>query len=315
MTRVRGSILLLAIFVTFPWLITSLICNLNGVHVEGASATVSAISTKTTQAVATFVYAESSESGSGEQNALVCVAGGLGILAVILYKRFKPRRKNDYYHLETSTYSDRQAQVALLGLLASIVILVMNIPRILPLLQVQESYSASRTDWTATSTILGFTFVIGASILGLFILLNRKNSSVPNQSAHLSLRPEMKEFKEIIDDTKYLLEAGSDFRSTILTCYKQLCLLVGEHGVPKQDSLTPREFESIARTRLNIENDFLPQLTALFEKARYSSETVSSYEAANAQECLNGLSLQLRELEKHGTTNRTQTNIGASLHG
>ncbi|MFQ6105988.1 MAG: DUF4129 domain-containing protein [Thermoplasmata archaeon] len=71
------------------------------------------------------------------------------------------------------------------------------------------------------------------------------------------------------------LESGGDFRSTVLRCYSDMCFILLSTGVEGHPSLTPREFEVIARKEAGLSEDSIATLTGIFEIARYSDHDIS----------------------------------------
>jgi len=273
----------------------SLVYNVQNLRSQEVSGVVTNSSTTKTERAAATAYLQ--QSGGVEPNSLIYIGIGiLALLAFVFYRRFKRKSKRDYYYVEATSVNDPLVLIIVLGLVAMEAILIMNIPKYLPSL-FQLNYAPAHPNLMPIITAVGLLAAIAGSILGVFILLRpRKPFDVLTQPAASDPAQNVEEFKEIIDETRYLLETGSDFRSTIIRCYKALCTLLDKSGVLQQASLTPREFEKKTIAKLGI-RDSVHQLTTLFEKARYSSEIVSSYEAKNAQECLGRLSLELGGLE------------------
>ncbi len=70
------------------------------------------------------------------------------------------------------------------------------------------------------------------------------------------------------------LQVGGDVREVILACYARFCALLGARGILSQETLTPRELESLAIERLSVSPDSSDELTGLFEEARYSEHAL-----------------------------------------
>ena len=66
------------------------------------------------------------------------------------------------------------------------------------------------------------------------------------------------------------IDTGTDVRSTILRCYRDMVRLAHRHGVHEEEHLTPREFEDRIGKKLPISDEHLHNLILLFEEARYS---------------------------------------------
>ncbi|MFQ6127680.1 MAG: DUF4129 domain-containing protein [Thermoplasmata archaeon] len=71
------------------------------------------------------------------------------------------------------------------------------------------------------------------------------------------------------------IESGADFRAIILRCYSDMCFILVHKGVDSRPSLTPREFEIVARREVGLSPKSIKTLTDLFEVARYSDHQIS----------------------------------------
>jgi hypothetical protein len=90
------------------------------------------------------------------------------------------------------------------------------------------------------------------------------------------------------------LEAGRDFRTTVLTCYQKMCAILSIRGVSHQEVLTPREIENHALSELGLSQKSIRDLTSLFEEARYSAHEIGQIQRDRAMECLTAISRELR---------------------
>jgi len=93
----------------------------------------------------------------------------------------------------------------------------------------------------------------------------------------------------VLDRAIHSLRSGTDPRSVIISCYRALCEILQERGVPGTPSATAREFEVASEKALSIHHETIHRLTALFEKARYSAEEVEPGEAVEAESVLSEL--------------------------
>jgi hypothetical protein len=75
---------------------------------------------------------------------------------------------------------------------------------------------------------------------------------------------------EVVSRTVRMLEAGNNYQETILACYRQMCILLGEIGLEIGLAQTPREFALQASEKLRFGKEAVNTLTFLFEEARYS---------------------------------------------
>jgi hypothetical protein len=135
--------------------------------------------------------------------------------------------------------------------------------------------------------------VVAVTISSLAMIVVRRTGRrwVPAESEGDALS---KEFGQKIRETLYSLRSGSDFRSAVLGCYKALCDVLQSGGASNPPELTAREFEAMAREKLSIRSDSLSKLTGLFERARYSRETIGESDAREAEASLLSLEREIR---------------------
>jgi hypothetical protein len=160
--------------------------------------------------------------------------------------------------------------------------------------------SAGRGGPIQTVTIVVYAAgaaVAGVSLASLVLYLGRRRLRRQER-----LEPHANtiasEFSHVIDSTVYSLRSGSDFRLAVLSCYKSLCDTLQDGGASDRPELTAREFEVVAERRLAVNRDHLRLITQLFEKARYSRDTVDETDAREAEESLR--SLQREVMTKSG---------------
>jgi len=89
------------------------------------------------------------------------------------------------------------------------------------------------------------------------------------------------------------LEAGRDFRTAVLECYRTMCSILAIRGVSRQDVLTPREIEFQALSELGLSRTSIEDLTSLFEEARYSDHQIGRNDRDRAVECLTAIRNEL----------------------
>ena len=77
--------------------------------------------------------------------------------------------------------------------------------------------------------------------------------------------------QQAIDD----MTTGTDVRSSIMRCYKDMCKLAAQHGISDEEHLTPREFEAMIGSKLPVADEKLHELILVFEEARYSDHDLS----------------------------------------
>jgi hypothetical protein len=97
----------------------------------------------------------------------------------------------------------------------------------------------------------------------------------------------------VLDDAVSKLQEGSDYRETILECYKRISQVIESRIAFDGSSKTPREFKIIASERLQFRSSYLSQVTDLFELARYSHHEITKGEAEAAIDCFSNLKKDL----------------------
>jgi hypothetical protein len=82
------------------------------------------------------------------------------------------------------------------------------------------------------------------------------------------------------------LQAGGDFKITVLHCYQEMSRIVREEkGIERDTDMTPREFES-RLVEKGLPKEAIRTLTRLFEQARYGNVTSGTREENLAFSCL-----------------------------
>ncbi len=147
------------------------------------------------------------------------------------------------------------------------------------------------TGGVAATVPLGVIILL--AVLGVLLGLNLvRHRRAPAPSAAAASRQEAA--TEIAKAVR-ALENGDDPRSAILRCYRDVCNVLGRHGVPDTDHFTPREFWAKASPLLRLRDASLGRLTGLFEVARYSHHALGSGERDDALGCLRDIRGELGE--------------------
>ncbi len=93
--------------------------------------------------------------------------------------------------------------------------------------------------------------------------------------------------QDIASNTINNLKSETDYRKSVIRCYKQMCNWLARQGVKKGSFQTPREFAMAAKKFLTISPESLYTLIQIFEKARYSKHEINSQDKDQAIKCLN----------------------------
>lgn len=124
-----------------------------------------------------------------------------------------------------------------------------------------------------TIAILGI--IVGVIALRIF---KKKDSKITN------IDP--RSIQEIASSTINKLKNDSDYKKTVLECYKNMCKWLDASGVKKNSYDTPREFAINLQKVLSISDDCLASLTKVFEKAFYSEHEIIEDDKKTAIACL-----------------------------
>lgn len=131
------------------------------------------------------------------------------------------------------------------------------------------TFSPDPPAWISVMTVLLAALLISALIIGVFMLVRRRKAQQKSPLEKLA-----GEAQTAIE----ALQAGRDFKSTIIHCYQEMVKVVEEEkGIYRETAMTPREFEA------SLIGKGLPQvpiqtITRLFEKVRYGSLVIDAGE-------------------------------------
>lgn len=140
-------------------------------------------------------------------------------------------------------------------------------------IQPTTTFSPDPPVWISVMTILLATVLISALIIGAFMFIRKRKNLQKSPLQKLA-----GEAQTAMD----ALQAGRDFKSTIIHCYQEMVKVVEEEkGIYRETAMTPREFET------SLINKGLPQnpiqtITRLFEKVRYGSQVIDASEEKQA---------------------------------
>lgn len=121
-----------------------------------------------------------------------------------------------------------------------------------------------------------------------------KRSRSFNAPDEADIEEERKEVARVLDETVNRLRQGSNYRDTVLECYRQISQILEKESEIEGRLLTAREFQDVVIEKLNLDSLYLDEATALFEVARYSDLDITQKEADRAIICLTNLSNLLK---------------------
>lgn len=143
--------------------------------------------------------------------------------------------------------------------------------------------------------ILLAAIVVVLACLQAFRVVSHRQSI--KHVSDIDLIEERNKVAAIIDDTVRKLSLGSNYRDTVLKCYKLITETLEAKSSVDGKPLTPSEFMKIVSERLKIDTVNLARVTSLFEVARYSENEVTRENASEAIECLSSLSSELKTMD------------------
>ncbi|MCK4757730.1 MAG: DUF4129 domain-containing protein [Thermoplasmata archaeon] len=136
---------------------------------------------------------------------------------------------------------------------------------------------------------ISIMFLVGAvAVVALFIfavtqITHLRSEKYPDVDMDAVAEEVGQTIQRAIDD----MTTGTDVRSSIMRCYRDMCKLAAQHGISDEEHLTPREFESRIGSRLPITDEKLHDLILIFEEARYSDHSLSEEMRERAMKALN----------------------------
>jgi hypothetical protein len=275
--------------VAFPWIVSSLIANLQLLAIGKESSSPPAQPVEEHNSPLQMGIAQYNSSLEVGNIELVAIVASAIITLFLVWKLRRRARRQDWYAYENLTTTHPFAFVIALGLIVLIFYGLITLVRILPN-SIPPNLAPSHMDASRFLVPLAVGVIISSSVLGLFLFFREYRSSQPCPNPlGTKVSEEVQRFAYILDHTIYSLRSGMDYRTTIIDCYRALCKVLERCGVPNSSSLTPREFETLSLSKLNISSRYLREATLLFEKARYSDEPVSKEEATRSTESLERL--------------------------
>jgi hypothetical protein len=283
-----STLMLMTMLVIFPWIVTSVIANLQLAQMAGwqsrEPATEPVAETNTPYQVSAVQYAGSSSSWYE-----LAAVSALAALASILIWRIQRRRtkRQDWWYGNEPPKVARAALMIAVGLIVFIFYGLVELARNLPNF-IYLSYEPVHPDISRFLIPLAVSLILACSTSGLLMFFRTHESSQVYLDP-TKMSEEAHQVASVLDRTIYALKTGSDYRRAVIDCYRSLCAILESSGVSNDSTLTARELEALAVSRLGGSTKYLHEATFLFEKARYSADFVSEDEAKRSIECLEKL--------------------------
>lgn len=155
-----------------------------------------------------------------------------------------------------------------------------------------DDFVNETSDFTAhVSSVLWVWFATTFALLTVLIRHTfKRRSNGCNQTDNNRIRNKVNnQLRQAVEK----LKSGQPPENTIIQCYMTLCdLLASHHGISREESMTPREFEEKLGL-LGWEIDAISDLTRLFEQARYGELGGLSIQAFKAVTLLENVTKQI----------------------
>ena len=299
------SISLVALLLAFPWLTVTLIANMSIVPKVSPTATSGPPVTTGGSGSSTLVVEPSLIQGSPSLSTLAIVGGVLSLVgALIIWRYWRQRRdrKEDYFWVVEKQQESPLGSLILLGLLAVSFYGLFLLVRANPTFSIPEGRPVAIPD---ILPYLAVAAVVASSAIGLGLFLSLRGVPGHRPKAASSLPEEeidQERFVEVINQTARALGHGSDFRATIVSCYREICQILGREGKTDSSRLTAREFEALVASKVRVDEGNLHEATLLFEKARYSVDPIYDEDAKRAEVCLQKLVTDVQPRRTIGIT-------------
>jgi len=145
---------------------------------------------------------------------------------------------------------------------------------------------------------VGLLLVTVAAVVILIFwrgLRTRRVRTAPFEDSGNLLAEKRRKLAEILDGAVKRLNAGSDYRETVIRSYRTISELLEERSELDGRVLTAREFKAQVTEKLKVDSPYLDLLTELFEVARYSDHEITVEDSRAAVACLTDLSEALKQ--------------------
>jgi hypothetical protein len=138
-------------------------------------------------------------------------------------------------------------------------------------------FSPDPPAWLTLAIILTASVLVVAAVV-ITIWMIRRRRQVPVSA--------LDRLAEAAQNTAASLQAGADFKVSVMRCYQEMVLVVKqEKGIARETAMTAREFEDQLVKR-GLPQEAIRTLTRLFEQVRYGSALPSTRDEDLALSCL-----------------------------
>ncbi len=138
-------------------------------------------------------------------------------------------------------------------------------------------------------------------IVALLLRVRRFNIKRVRPFEETEFQEERLAVASILDNAAAKLNSGSEYRETVLQCYKLISQALEKKSALDGKPLTAREFRDKVSEILRFDSPYLSRATDLFELARYSQDEITREEALAASDCLSNLAALLKGIAQPTT--------------
>lgn len=281
---------LTALLFAIPWLAATLVANINIAPIAPSSGQQQPLPTP---AGGNGIIIGSSLLQGPSLSELIALGAALSLIGgAVIWRSWKHRRKkDDFWYVERQKGSPL-ISIMMLGLAAlvfyGIFMLVKNSP-------VVFSGSSQIAGFPDILPYLAMAAIIASSVTGAALFLSLRGGRTTRSSGGQPTGTvDGTQISKVLDEAARALGQGSDYRATILNCYRAIYQILSRDEKVDSSKLTAREFEALVASNVRVDRRYLHEATLLFEKARYSVDPVYGEDANHAQMCLRKLSEDVR---------------------
>ncbi|MCL4355562.1 MAG: DUF4129 domain-containing protein [Nitrososphaerota archaeon] len=284
MNRRIRSVLLVVVLFALPWLAASLIANIGTTSNAGP---VGQSQPSLPPQGNGGVLVEPSLVQGPSYSELAVFGAALSVLGgFMILRAWKRRRKKDDFWYVESQKGSPLLSILMLGLAAVVFYGIFTL--------VKNAGTSFNGQGQAPSfpDLLPY-LVVGAiatsSAIGAVLFLSLKRVPIAPSGRTLGGGVDEERISDVLSRAVHALRGGSDYRTTILNCYRAICEILSRDEETDSSKLTAREFEALVTSRVAVDRQNLHDATLLFEKARYSIDPVYDEDAKRAETCLRRL--------------------------
>lgn len=294
--QTRGALLVATLFV-LPWLAVSIVANI-GIVPTNPPAGQSQPSPPPQESggilVGSSLIAGPSYSELAVLGVVLSLLGGF-----MIWRAWSRRRqRKDYWYVERQ----KGSPVISILMLALAAVVFYGMFALLKNASIGFNGQGSAPSFPDFLPYLALGAIIASSTIGAALFLSLKGTRRGSSTKRPEGTIDEGGISDILSKTVRALRGGSDYRATILNCYRAICEILSRGEETDSSKLTAREFEALVTSRVRVDRQNLHEATLLFEKARYSIDPVYDQDAERAEACLQRLNDEVQHAGSKPTT-------------